>query len=72
MNTTNQLPLTSAPKAANRASSTDAFLDEAAQLRRQLLKSEIRLAKARATVAGAEAEVRVYTARLKAFTKDNS
>jgi hypothetical protein len=50
-------------------SSTNATLDEIAQLKRQLLQAEIRLAKARATAAGAEADAKVLNARLRAITR---
>jgi hypothetical protein len=43
--------------------------DELSRLKLDLLKAEVRLAKARAGVAGAEADVKVLSARLKAFTK---
>ena len=42
--------------------------DELSKLKLDLLKAEVRLAKARAGVAGAEADVKVLGARLKAFT----
>jgi hypothetical protein len=50
-------------------SGTNATLDEIAQLKRQLLQAEIRLAKARATAAGAEADVKVLNARLRTITR---
>ncbi len=43
--------------------------DELTRLKLDLLKAEVRLAKSRAGVAGAEADVKVLSARLKAFTK---
>jgi len=38
-------------------------------LKRELMKAEVRLAKARATVTGAEIDIKVLNARLKTFTK---
>ncbi len=38
-------------------------------LKRELMKAEIRLAKARATVVGAEIDIKVLGTRLKEFTK---
>ena len=46
-----------------------AISEELAQLKRELLQAEVRLAKARATAAGAEVDVKVLNARLKAFAK---
>lgn len=45
----------------------EAAKDELTQLKLDLLKAEVRLAKARAGVAGAEADVKVLGARLKAY-----
>jgi hypothetical protein len=47
------------------ASSTD----ELTQLKKELLQAEVRHAKARAAVSGAEADVKVLNARLRALTK---
>jgi len=41
--------------------------DELTQLKLSLLKAEVRLAKARAGVAGAEADVKVLSTKLKSF-----
>lgn len=41
-------------------------LDELTKLKAELMKAEIRLAKARATAAGAEVDVKVLSAQLKA------
>ena len=68
MATSTELPPDSTAN-STRATRTDTVLDEIAQLKRQLLQAEIRLAKARAGVAGAEADVKVLGARLRAFTK---
>ncbi|MBI5423054.1 MAG: hypothetical protein HZA32_03145 [Opitutae bacterium] len=38
-------------------------------LKRELMKAEVRLAKARATVVSAEIDIKVLSARLKAATK---
>ena len=43
--------------------------DELTKLKRELLQAEVRLAKARATVTGAEVDIKVLNARLKAFAK---
>lgn len=44
-------------------------LDELAQVKRELLQAEVRHARARAAVCGAEADVKVLTARLKTLAK---
>lgn len=51
-----------------RGARTDTTLDEIAQLKRQLLQAEVRLAKSRANAAGAEADVKVLSARLRAVS----
>jgi len=51
------------------ASHSFANSEELARLKRELLQAEVRLAKARATIAGAEVDVRVINARLKALAK---
>ena len=43
--------------------------DELTKLKKELLQAEVRLAKARATVTGAEVDIRVINARLKAFAR---
>jgi hypothetical protein len=43
--------------------------DELTKLKKDLLQAEVRLAKARATVTGAEVDVKVLNARFKALTK---
>lgn len=43
--------------------------DELAKLKKELLAAEVRLAKARATVTGAEVDIRVLNARLKAIAR---
>ena len=44
-------------------------LDELTRLKHELLRAEVRLAKARAAAAGAEVDVKVLSARLKALSK---
>lgn len=61
-NSTVELPPTRA--ARNGVSS-----DELTQLKKDLMQAEIRLAKARATVTGAEVDIRVLNARFKALAK---
>ena len=43
--------------------------DELTKLKKELLQAEVRLAKARATIAGAEVDVKVISTRLKALAK---
>ena len=43
--------------------------DELTKLKHHLLQAEVRLARARATVVGAEIDIKVLNARLKAFAK---
>ena len=43
--------------------------DELSRLKVELLQAEVRLAKARATMAGAEVDIKVLTIRLKARAK---
>lgn len=43
--------------------------DELTKLKKDLMQAEVRLAKARATVTGAEIDIRVLNARLKTFAK---
>ena len=43
--------------------------DELTKLKHQLLQAEVRLAKARATVVGAEIDIKVLNTRLKAYLK---
>jgi hypothetical protein len=44
-------------------------MEELTQLKRQLLQAEVRRARARAAVSGAEADVKVLNSRLKALAK---
>lgn len=68
MATSTELPL-NATAANARGTRADTILDEIAQLKRQLLQAEVRLAKSRANAAGAEADAKVLSARLRALTK---
>ncbi len=67
MATSTELPPNSIATNA-RGTRTDTTLDEIAQLKRQLLHAEVRLAKSRANAAGAEADVKVLSARLRAVS----
>lgn len=67
MATSTELPPNSTATTA-RGARTDTTLDEIAQLKRQLLQAEVRLAKSRANAAGAEADVKVLSARLRAVS----
>lgn len=67
MATSTELPPNSTAATA-RGARTDTTLDEIAQLKRQLLQAEVRLAKSRANAAGAEADVKVLSARLRAVS----
>ncbi|MGC4074920.1 MAG: hypothetical protein QM760_20960 [Nibricoccus sp.] len=57
------------PAAANSRSRTNGDQDELTRLKRELLQAEVRLAKSRAGVVGAEADVKVLTNRLRAYSK---
>ena len=52
-----------------RSPRSTANLDELTRLKHELLQAEVRLAKARATATGAEIDIKVLGARLKAFAK---
>jgi hypothetical protein len=52
-----------------RTARSAANVDELTQLKHELLQAEVRLAKARATAAGAEIDIKVLTTRLKQFMK---
>jgi len=68
MATSTELPINT-NSTGTRSARPDAMLDELSQLKRQLLQAEVRLARARATVSGAEVDVKVINARLRALTK---
>jgi hypothetical protein len=57
-----ELPPARAPRSGSSS-------DELTQLKKDLMQAEIRLAKARATVTGAEVDIKVLNARLKALAK---
>jgi hypothetical protein len=61
-NSTVELPPTRASRGGDSS-------DELTQLKKDLMQAEVRLAKARATVAGAEVDIKVLYARLKALAK---
>ncbi len=65
---TPELPLPASPSAL-RQPCTDLTMEELTQLKRQLLQAEVRRARARAAVSGAEADVKVLNSRLKALAK---
>jgi hypothetical protein len=55
------------PSGPARAFKTAINIEELSQLKRDLLRAEVRLGKARATVVGAELDIRVLNAKLKAL-----
>lgn len=59
-NGTVELPAARSPRSGSSS-------DELTQLKKDLMQAEIRLAKARATVAGAEVDIKVLYARLKSL-----
>lgn len=61
-NGTAEIPTSRLPQAG-------ATPDELTKLKKELLSAEVRLAKARATVTGAEVDIRVLNARLKAVAR---
>ena len=69
MNTSTQLPLNGASNGVQRSTHADSTIEEMTQLKRQLLQAEVRLAKARAGVSGAEADVKVLNSRLRALAR---
>lgn len=68
MPTSTELPL-NATSTGTRDARSDASVDELSHVKRELLRSEVRLARARATAAGAEADVKVLSARLRVLSK---
>ena len=54
---------------AARGARTPTTADELDTLKRELMKAEVRLAKARATVVSAEIDIKVLNSRLKALMK---
>jgi hypothetical protein len=69
MATSTELPLNSTANGASRMPRTISIPDELTQVKRQLMQAEVRLAKARATVSGAEADVKVLNTRLRTLAK---
>ena len=65
LDTSPAAPSAGSPRTSRSASS----VDELSRLKQELLKAEVKLARARATVAGAEVDVKVLTAHLKAFSQ---
>ena len=63
------LPLTDRLATSAQAPRCPVNEDELTRLKRELLQAEVRMAKARATMAGAEVDIKVLNARLKALTK---
>lgn len=68
MNTT-ELSQNGTGNGSSRTPRADSIPDELTQLKRELMQAEVRLAKARATVSGAEIDVKVLNARLRSHTK---
>jgi hypothetical protein len=60
---------TQEPTAAARGARTTTTNDELDTLKRELMKAEVRLAKARATVVSAEIDIKVLNSRLKGLMK---
>ncbi|MBI2512230.1 MAG: hypothetical protein HYV96_09625 [Opitutae bacterium] len=60
---------TSEAPATTRTPRTTTTTEELDTLKRELMKAEVRLAKARATVTGAEVDIKFLNARLKALAK---
>jgi len=60
---------TSEAPATARSPRTTTTTDELDTLKRELMKAEVRLAKARATVVSAEIDIKVLSGRLKALAK---
>ena len=68
MSTSSDQAISVASSPSARKSHSEGATDELTQLKLDLLRAEVRLAKSRAGVAGAEADVKVLSARLRAFT----
>jgi hypothetical protein len=68
MPTSTELPL-NGTSAGTRGVRSDVSLDELSRVKRELLHAEVRLARSRANAAGAEADVKVLSARLRTLTK---
>ena len=68
-NSTLEIPPTDRSISSARVSRSLVNPEELSQLKRELLQAEVRLAKARATAAGTEVDIKVLNARMKALTK---
>ena len=60
---------TQEPTTAARGDRTTTTANELDTLKHELMRAEVRLAKARATVVGAEIDIKVLNTRLKALTR---
>ncbi len=69
INGTHDTALADRPSLATRPVHAFVNDEELSRLKRELMQAEVRLAKARATTAGAEVDIKVPNARLKALTK---
>ena len=68
-NGTQDTSLADRPSHATRPAHAFVNDEELSRLKRELMQAEMRLAKARATTAGAEVDIKVLNSRLKALTK---
>lgn len=68
-NATHDTSFADRPSQATRPTPALVNDEELSRLKRELMQAEVRLAKARATAAGAEVDIKVLNARLKALTK---
>ena len=68
-NGTSDLPSTDRTATSTRNTHPSAGADDLETLKRELMKAEVRLAKARATVTTAEIDIKVLNSRLKALVK---
>ncbi len=68
-NGTSDTPSTDRPTISARNARPLAYADDLETLKRELMKAEVRLAKARATVTTAEIDIKVLNTQLKAATK---
>ncbi|AHF89905.1 hypothetical protein OPIT5_06395 [Opitutaceae bacterium TAV5] len=69
MNTGNTEALQTDRPASGRTSRSPVSTDELSRLKQELMQAEVRLAKARATVVGAEIDIKVINTRLREFIK---
>ena len=68
-NGTSDLPSTDRTATSTRNPRPSASADDLETLKRELMKAEVRLAKARATVTTAEIDLNMLSVRLRALTK---